>query len=476
MGMLFQLSSQKHWRTASIVLYICMCWAVVVAIKPLIANVAAGGIAFLVAGGIAYTSGVYFYKQKHRKYHHAVWHLFVLAGSILHFLAILKYVKFPLAAKENLRNALRYEMEKYFPFSEDEIYFDFQIISEDKGTGKMQVFLVAAKRESVDPYLDFCNRLDLGLSSIEITSTAIANYFSRPSRTSEEDALAIVYFKDNNLELDFLRGKILNYSRFIKENEKNLAEVVLRELKTLREGLGDDLARLNTVFCGLDSKDELINHCKADERLSVCFEDLSGAGVPSYGIIPAYGLALKGLQKVPNNINLVPDKFRKRPSRIGYNIMILLISWVILSGIALGGGTILFQQLHLSRLSAEIVGLRAEFPRIERIKAECKKAETQIDYLNSLRSGDMTALNVLKELSQEVPKNAWVKTFTYSDKEVKIQGFAGSASELIPFLESSPLFENVTFLSPITRTKAGKELFRIGLKINKDGNVDVRNR
>ena len=91
-GMLFQLLNLKHWRTASIILYICMGWAVIVAIKPLIANVATGGIVFLVLGGCAYTSGVLFYKRKQHKYHHAVWHLFVLAGSILHFFAILFYV------------------------------------------------------------------------------------------------------------------------------------------------------------------------------------------------------------------------------------------------------------------------------------------------------------------------------------------------------------------------------------------------
>jgi len=92
LGVLFQLSRLAQWRTASMVLYICMGWAVIVAIKPLIANVATGGIIFLVLGGVAYTSGILFYKQKQLKYHHAVWHLFVLAGSVLHFLAVLLYV------------------------------------------------------------------------------------------------------------------------------------------------------------------------------------------------------------------------------------------------------------------------------------------------------------------------------------------------------------------------------------------------
>jgi hemolysin III len=92
LGTLFQLPAMRRWRKVSMALYIGMGWSVVVAIKPLIASVAVGGIVFLVLGGLAYTAGVVFYKWKRLKYHHAVWHLFVLAGSIFHFLAILYYV------------------------------------------------------------------------------------------------------------------------------------------------------------------------------------------------------------------------------------------------------------------------------------------------------------------------------------------------------------------------------------------------
>ncbi len=91
-GMVFQLSPMRRWQAVSLGLYIGMGWAVVVAIKPLIASVAVGGIVFLVLGGLAYTAGILFYSWKKLKYHHAIWHLFVLAGSILHFFAVLFYV------------------------------------------------------------------------------------------------------------------------------------------------------------------------------------------------------------------------------------------------------------------------------------------------------------------------------------------------------------------------------------------------
>ena len=92
LGTVFQSSLMKRWRAVSLVLYIGMGWAIIVAIKPLIVSVATGGIVFLILGGLAYTTGILFYVWKKLKYHHAVWHLFVLTGSILHFFAVLFYV------------------------------------------------------------------------------------------------------------------------------------------------------------------------------------------------------------------------------------------------------------------------------------------------------------------------------------------------------------------------------------------------
>jgi hemolysin III len=69
--------------------YVAMGWIVVFVFKPLVASLPAGGLALLLAGGVAYTAGVIFYKWRSLPYSHAVWHGFVLAGSTLHFFAVL---------------------------------------------------------------------------------------------------------------------------------------------------------------------------------------------------------------------------------------------------------------------------------------------------------------------------------------------------------------------------------------------------
>jgi hemolysin III len=75
--------------------YLGMGWLVVVAIKPLSAALPPAGLWLLVAGGLCYTVGTGFYVLKKVPYMHAVWHVWVLAGSILHFLAVLLFVIIP---------------------------------------------------------------------------------------------------------------------------------------------------------------------------------------------------------------------------------------------------------------------------------------------------------------------------------------------------------------------------------------------
>ena len=76
----------------SVVLYLAMGWCVLIAFRPLVERVEPGGVALLLAGGVAYSLGIVFYALKRMRYHHFVWHLFVLAGSVLHYFAVLLYV------------------------------------------------------------------------------------------------------------------------------------------------------------------------------------------------------------------------------------------------------------------------------------------------------------------------------------------------------------------------------------------------
>lgn len=91
-GVLLKLFTGAKYQKLSIALYLIMGWIVVVAIDPMLTHVPAAGMWWLLAGGLFYSGGVLFYVQKTLFMHHLIWHLFVLAGSVCHFLAVYWHV------------------------------------------------------------------------------------------------------------------------------------------------------------------------------------------------------------------------------------------------------------------------------------------------------------------------------------------------------------------------------------------------
>jgi hemolysin III len=91
-GITLRVVLRRRPTALFLTLYLAMGWCVVVAARPLFAAVGPVGGALLVGGGLAYSLGVPFYVWRRLPYHHAVWHLFVLAGSALHYAAVLRCV------------------------------------------------------------------------------------------------------------------------------------------------------------------------------------------------------------------------------------------------------------------------------------------------------------------------------------------------------------------------------------------------
>ncbi len=91
-GVVFKVFATGRFRKLSLAIYLGMGWCVIIAIRPLIETLATGGLLLLLIGGLCYTGGVAFYVRERLRYHHAIWHTFVLAGSAFHYFAVLFYV------------------------------------------------------------------------------------------------------------------------------------------------------------------------------------------------------------------------------------------------------------------------------------------------------------------------------------------------------------------------------------------------
>jgi len=91
LGIVLNSISVKKFQKISMVLYILMGWSVVFVAFPVLTKIPLNGIVLLLSGGLCYTGGIVFFAMKKPRYMHSVWHLFVLAGSILQYFAFLFY-------------------------------------------------------------------------------------------------------------------------------------------------------------------------------------------------------------------------------------------------------------------------------------------------------------------------------------------------------------------------------------------------
>ena len=91
-GIIFKVFCVNRFEIVSVLLYLAMGWICVIAIKPLVTLVPIGGLLWLLAGGLFYTTGVIFFACKRIPFNHTIWHLFVMAGSVCHYFAVMFYV------------------------------------------------------------------------------------------------------------------------------------------------------------------------------------------------------------------------------------------------------------------------------------------------------------------------------------------------------------------------------------------------
>ena len=142
------------------------------------------------------------------------------------------------------------------------------------------------------------------------------------------------------MEVDLFKDGLLYYSRPAAAalDGKDIVVEAQRELKLLDKDLNDDEKPLSVLFYGPREMGRFFKYQGKGDGYDIYRPDFSGEQVPLYELMPAYGGALKAIRKMPANINLLPRRLRKKPSRAGYYTMTVLGILLVLSFISWGWG------------------------------------------------------------------------------------------------------------------------------------------
>lgn len=129
---------------------------------------------------------------------------------------------------------------------------------------------------------------------------------------------------------------------------------------------------------------------------------------------------------------------------------------------------------ELETLRVEVKKKKPEMEAVEKLQKQRGELTAQITEFEKITRGAVSEVEILKELTQVLPSTVWIWQYRISGKEIEISGFADSASELIPLLDKSPLFEKVEFQAPVTKERErrigmDKERERFKIKMRLEG-------
>jgi general secretion pathway protein L len=174
------------------------------------------------------------------------------------------------------------------------------------------------------------------------------------------------------------------------------------------------------------------------------------------------------------DLNLLPLEMRKKMRRIDKPLFIILFAIVLALSLIWGTGIFFRYRNELNTVTEEIRQKKPEVEKVEKLQKQKEIMAKEILELGKVTSGEIPKIEILKELTQLLPNTAWIWNLKYNGKEIEISGYADSASDLLPLLDKSPLFEKVEFLAPVTKEKhmrpdgeKEKERFKIKAKLER---------
>jgi Tfp pilus assembly protein PilN len=369
-----------------------------------------------------------------------------------------RQVWFPSTVKENLSTAIEFEIEKFSPFKKEEVLYDYKVAEEASDGSRICILLNLIKRKDYEDIIDIFRKFAIKPTAI-IASPAVWEgvdwLFSKNSNT---DTFLIIK-EGEDLILNTYSSKGLMDS-VLYENSAHFSEDVA-EVSTGKNGLssvflwGDGLEEHEGRLKEKGVKTFMILPSQIYDRFR--YKDTE---IYDETFIPAL-CASEVIEKVPDILNLIPIKDRpKRGRHIYYTFWVLLVL-VFLSLFLLSSTPFLKRVATIDHLERRLSSLSVNVDEILKKKGDIESCASRLNEVEKIH--DINPIDVLKELTLVLPEHTWLNYFRQKGDKLELGGISESATSLISILESSLLFRDVSFSSPVVKNREGTETFRLSM-------------
>ena len=392
----------------------------------------------------------------------------IVSLSIPKAWTVIRIAEFPITVKENLANAVSYELDRLTPFSSKDALYDFRILREHNE--KLTILILAARADLVKPYIDALRGKGINVSTVTVNLSNIGTLCRYIYRA--EDFIFVEINQHGCEGALYING-------FINEAFTGNFETV--EEQSRIDILKEKINNLMSVFQNAHVQPQIIvlfreKNPKLEEmmklQLSMPMRVLQRADIPFKGSwygeeIPLFAIGgnIESLLPHQEGLNLIQKGYQEKSHTpltfTGVLILVLIAMWILylIAPLRIEGK-------RLEEIDRQLQIRKDDVRKVEALKKEIVTLKSEILMIEDFKKARPLSLDILKELTVIIPNNTWLTRVKISETTVHIEGYASSASTLLPKLERSSYFKKAEFASPTFRDRRmNADRFNIKMEI-----------
>jgi general secretion pathway protein L len=387
---------------------------------------------------------------------------------------IIQPAGFPLAVKKELSSAVSYELDRLTPFSPENALYDFTIQEENEGGIRLVLF--AAKADLLNRYMEALAGKGLRVNRITVNLSGISTLLGHMEKSTD---LIFVQTGKYSYEGGLIKkGSVVSgFTGFFGEGEMSGREdAVVKEINTLIAAHGGNGKPLKIIA-------DYVNGAGAvpENKLPVPVQSLrhmdmklSLAGKNRQDIKKIPGMAAGGMLESLQSRSMKPDLLSKgshKASATPVALTLVLLAAILAIGLFHVIMPLRMEKERLNEIDRQIMSVKEEAGKVEKLKKEVELLESEIAAIDNFKNNSPMFLSIMKELTTIIPMNAWLTRIKITEAMVEIEGYADTATDIMPKLEASSYFRKAEFTSATTRDPK-KNVDRFAIKMEIGGDKD----
>jgi general secretion pathway protein L len=391
-----------------------------------------------------------------------------VALSIPKVWAVYKTAEFPATVRENLADVIRYELDRITPLSADETVYDFRVLSESND--RVSVLVAAANKKTVDPYLEAIRKKGLDVIGVTVNLSSVGTLAAFV--TGNRDFACLSIQGDSYEAAVFMGGSM---ERVVagsapQAEEEAFSRILMKDMEHLIDILKESGKPAQVILFSDRDVSQLRGMIEARADIAVISGDAVLRGqkllktLPA-GQAPAAGALIESLWPKAQGMDLllrgvhIADKTPLLPTAL---LCVTLIGMAVGYMIAPLG----IEQRRLDEITRQINATKDGVRKVEALKKEVDALSTEIQAIGTFKEKRPPTLNMVTEMTSLLPNNAWLTRLRVGETSVDIEGYAASATEILPKLETSKYFSKVALAATTFRDqKMNADRFTVKMEI-----------